>query len=302
MQGGTGFEEERDGTAPAVGGWESALGDREEEAKATSSRTGHVTPEAGLDKKGDIDAVGAISAAETAAWSAIPMQQLFEAPGTASLTSTSEMPLGEEDAKRRRSIMTARDAKPADASATSILCSVGMYLSARLVEVGIEHVFAVPGDFNMSLLDEVAKNEHISLVSCCNELNAGYAAEGYARVRCAGAMIVTFNVGSFSALNAVAGAYAQNLPVVCITGSPNSLERGKSRFVHHSVRRGYDLAERRIYSEVTSECVTIDNPEDAPSLIDRKQPPTSLFTHIPRSFDQQHEGVEGRSSGRTRRM
>lgn len=43
-------------------------------------------------------------------------------------------------------------------------------------------------------------------IGCCNELNAGYAADGYARGKGLGALVVTHMVGALSALNAIAGA------------------------------------------------------------------------------------------------
>lgn len=59
--------------------------------------------------------------------------------------------------------------------------TVGHYLAQRLEEVGVRDYFAIPGDFNLSLLDELLKNPRLKMINCCNELNAGYAADGYAR-------------------------------------------------------------------------------------------------------------------------
>lgn len=59
--------------------------------------------------------------------------------------------------------------------------TVGQYLAARLAKIGLGHYFAVPGDYNLVLLDEVLKSPDLRMISCCNELNAGYAADGYAR-------------------------------------------------------------------------------------------------------------------------
>jgi pyruvate decarboxylase len=53
----------------------------------------------------------------------------------------------------------------------------------------------------------------------CNELNAGYAAYGYPRVKGIGALITTFGVGKLSAIDAIAGAYAEKTPVVHIVGT-----------------------------------------------------------------------------------
>src|ERR1700758_5135041 len=90
--------------------------------------------------------------------------------------------------------------------------SVGGYLARRLEQAGVRHYFTVPGDFNLVLLDQLLKNPRLQMIGCCNELNAGYAAEGYARANGLGALVVTYSVGGLRALNAVARAYAEDLP------------------------------------------------------------------------------------------
>src|ERR1700739_3631252 len=95
--------------------------------------------------------------------------------------------------------------------------TVGKYLAARFEQIGLKHYFMVPGDYNLVLLDELLRNEQIQQIGCCNELNAAYAAEGYARANGVGALVVTFNVGALSAINGVAGAYAERLPVIFVS-------------------------------------------------------------------------------------
>jgi TPP-dependent 2-oxoacid decarboxylase len=53
-------------------------------------------------------------------------------------------------------------------------------------------------------------------------LPAAYAADGYARIRGVGALVTTYGVGELSALNGVAGSFAERVPVVLITGSSPS--------------------------------------------------------------------------------
>lgn len=72
------------------------------------------------------------------------------------------------------------------------------------------------------LLDQLLLEEKLSWVGTCNELNAGYAADGYARVRGAAACVATFTVGGLSIINAIAGSYSEDLPVIIITGKPFS--------------------------------------------------------------------------------
>jgi pyruvate decarboxylase len=71
--------------------------------------------------------------------------------------------------------------------------TIGRYLAQRLVQLGVKHYFTVPGDFTLALLDEFLKEEELQLIGCCNELNAGYAADGYARAtKGLGCVMVTY--------------------------------------------------------------------------------------------------------------
>src|SRR6201999_2888603 len=97
--------------------------------------------------------------------------------------------------------------------------TIGDFLLRRLEEAGIRHLFGVPGDYNLALLQQLQDSGRIEWVGNCNELNASYAADGYARLNGMGALLVTNGVGALSALNGVAGAYAEHVPVVCICGS-----------------------------------------------------------------------------------
>ena len=147
--------------------------------------------------------------------------------------------------------------------------TVGGYLATRLEQVGIKHYFAVPGDYNLMLLDEFLKNPNLQMISCCNELNAGYAADGYARASGVSAAVVTFSVGGLSILNAIAGAYAEDLPVIIISGGPNSNSEAQNQLLHHTcgeVSYGYC---RDIFAHVTSSSVIIRHLEDVPTQIDK---------------------------------
>lgn len=147
--------------------------------------------------------------------------------------------------------------------------SVGEYLGQRLAQAGVRHYFTVPGDFNLILLDQLLKNPQLKMVSCCNELNAGYAAEGYARANGIGALVVTYSVGGLSALNAVACAYAEGLPVIVISGGINSNSAAEGQVIHHGLGEvRYDY-QRQIYEHVRVGAFAVHRPEDAPATIDR---------------------------------
>ncbi|CAM3190295.1 pyruvate decarboxylase [Komagataeibacter xylinus] len=146
--------------------------------------------------------------------------------------------------------------------------TVGTYLAERFAQIGLKHHFAVAGDYNLVLLDQLLKNKDCEQVCCSNELNCGFSAEGYARANGAGAAVVTFSVGALSALNAIGGAYAENLPVILVSAAPNSNDHGSGHILHHTIGTtdyGYQL---RIAKELTCAAVSIISAEDAPEKID----------------------------------
>jgi len=146
--------------------------------------------------------------------------------------------------------------------------TVGNYLATRFEQIGLKRYFMVPGDYNLVLLDQLLWNKNVQQIGCCNELNAAYAAEGYARVNGCGAVITTFNVGAFSALNGVAGAYAENLPMIFVSAGYNTNDPSKNHLLHHTLGTHDFSYQYEIYRRVTCAAVRILNAENAPTLID----------------------------------
>ena len=108
------------------------------------------------------------------------------------------------------------------------------YLVKKLEELGINDFFGLPGDYNFNILYAVENNPNTNWIGCTNELNAGYAADGYARQRGFGAVITTYGVGELSAINAIAGSYAENVPVITIVGTPATKCIENKTPVHHN--------------------------------------------------------------------
>ncbi|WP_040767983.1 alpha-keto acid decarboxylase family protein [Novipirellula maiorica] len=113
--------------------------------------------------------------------------------------------------------------------------SIGQYLVRRLRDYGVDDLFGIPGDYVLSLYSELEKSP-INVVGCTREDCAGFAADGYARIRGMGALCVTYCVGGLSVCNSIAGAYAEKSPVVVISGSPGIKERSTGALLHHMVR------------------------------------------------------------------
>ncbi|MFN6543866.1 alpha-keto acid decarboxylase family protein [Mycolicibacterium nivoides] len=118
------------------------------------------------------------------------------------------------------------------------LYTVGDYLLDRLAELGVTEVFGVPGDYQLEFLDHILAHPQMNWIGGANELNAGYAADGYGRLRGMAALVTTFGVGELSAANAVAGSYAEHVPVVHIVGAPSKDSQGARRIVHHTLGDG----------------------------------------------------------------
>ncbi|XP_010279075.1 PREDICTED: pyruvate decarboxylase 1-like [Nelumbo nucifera] len=152
--------------------------------------------------------------------------------------------------------------------ASSSSGTLGRHLARRLVQIGIRDVFSVPGDFNLTLLDHLVAEPELNLIGCCNELNAGYAADGYVRAKGVGACVVTFTVGGLSVLNAIAGAYSEDLPVICIVGGPNSNDFGTNRILHHTIGLPDFSQEFRCFQTVTCHQAVVNNLENAHEQID----------------------------------
>ncbi|KQH76480.1 indolepyruvate decarboxylase [Mycobacterium gordonae] len=129
--------------------------------------------------------------------------------------------------------------------------TVGDYLLDRLAELGISEIFGVPGDYNLAFLDHIVTHPKLRWVGNANELNAGYAADGYGRLRGLSAVVTTFGVGELSLANAIAGSYAEHVPVVHIVGGPSKDAQATRRALHHSLGDGDFEHFLRISREIT---------------------------------------------------
>ncbi|MFN8070261.1 MAG: thiamine pyrophosphate-binding protein [Mycobacterium sp.] len=113
--------------------------------------------------------------------------------------------------------------------------TVAAYTLSRLAALGIEKVFGVPGDYAFSVDDAVETVPELEWVACANELNAAYAADGYARIRGAAILSTTYGVGELSALNGVMGSRAHRLPVFHIVGMPSERIQQLGLITHHNL-------------------------------------------------------------------
>jgi indolepyruvate decarboxylase len=153
--------------------------------------------------------------------------------------------------------------------AATATTTIGSYLATRLEQIGLKHHFAVAGDYNLVLLDQLLANKNMQQIYCCNELNCSFSAEGYARANGAAACVVTYSVGALTAFDGIGGAYAESLPVILISGSPNTNDLGANHLLHHTLGTLNFHYQIDIARHITCEAVAITHPEEAPYLIDK---------------------------------
>lgn len=146
--------------------------------------------------------------------------------------------------------------------------TIGDFLLRRLREAGVSHLFGVAGDFNLEFLLQMEEGDEFNWVGNCNELNAAYAADGYARLNGISGLVVTNGVGAWSAINGVAGAYSEHVPVIAVCGSLPLKSLDRNLLMHHtSADTDYD-AVMRGYAQVTAAQARL-TPRTAVAEIDR---------------------------------
>ncbi|KAL8915613.1 MAG: hypothetical protein Q9172_006845 [Xanthocarpia lactea] len=144
---------------------------------------------------------------------------------------------------------------------------VAEYLFQRLHQVGIRGVHGVPGDYNLVALDYISK-AGLNWVGNVNELNAGYAADGYARIKGISAVVTTFGVGELSLLNAIAGAYSEFVPIVHIVGTPSTLSQKDGMLLHHTLGNGNFEVFSDMSKNISCAMAKLNDPHEAATLID----------------------------------
>jgi TPP-dependent 2-oxoacid decarboxylase len=143
--------------------------------------------------------------------------------------------------------------------------TVGQYLLKRLEQLGINQIFGVPGDFVLKFCDQIIHSP-LQFINTCNELNGGYAADGYARINRIGALVVTYGPGALSAINAIAASFAEHIPVIIISGSPDTKYHRAQTPWHHTL--GDYRIPKKMFAEITVASEVLMDPVKAPGQID----------------------------------
>ncbi len=148
--------------------------------------------------------------------------------------------------------------------------TVADYLLTRLLQLNVTDVFQIPGDYVKHFTQALEYFPGINTIGCINELDAGYAADAYARTRGLAAISLQYGVSTFSALNAIAGAYVERSPIVVVSATPGADARNIGNMYdvlyHHST--GNLNADQTVFENVTVAAITLSTNEGADEKID----------------------------------
>jgi indolepyruvate decarboxylase len=149
--------------------------------------------------------------------------------------------------------------------------TVADYLLTRLKQLDVTELFQIPGDYVKNFTQALEKFKGIETIGTSNELDAAYAADAYGRTRGLSAVSLQYGVSTFSALNAVAGAYVESSPMVVISATPGANDRQIGNMYnvlyHHST--GNLKADQEIFKHVTVASETLSTAVGAAKKIDQ---------------------------------
>ena len=142
------------------------------------------------------------------------------------------------------------------------------FLFDQLWDRGVRHIFGIPGDFALNLYEAFERDGRFTLVRLSHEPAVGFAADGAARMTVGlGVCCVTYGAGGLNMVNPVACAYAEESPLVVLSGGPGRAEKRSGLHVHHEVKT-YE-SQLNVYREVTEYSAILDDPRTAATHIMR---------------------------------
>ena len=146
--------------------------------------------------------------------------------------------------------------------------TLGRALLTALRDHGAQEIFGIPGDFVLPFFKVVEESGILPFYTLSHEPAVGFAADAASRFRGAiSVAVATWGAGAFNLVNSIAGAYAERVPVVVISGAPGVQERASGWRLHHMSREVE--TQTRIFREITCDHAVLDDPAQAPALIAR---------------------------------
>lgn len=138
---------------------------------------------------------------------------------------------------------------------------VADFIADFIAELGVKHVFLLPGGGAMYLVDAAGKCPGLQVVACLHEQAAGISAEAYARINeNLGVAMVTTGPGATNAITAVAGAWIESVPLMVISGQVKRADMLRDSPLRQKGVQEVDIV--KIVKSITKYAVTVERPED----------------------------------------
>jgi len=138
---------------------------------------------------------------------------------------------------------------------------VADYIADFVADIGVNHVFLLPGGGAMYLVDAVGKCPRLEVVACLHEQAAAISAEAYARINeNIGVAMVTTGPGATNAITAVAGAWIESVPMMVISGQVKRADMLRDAPLRQKGVQEVDIV--KLVKGITKYAVTVDRPED----------------------------------------
>lgn len=146
--------------------------------------------------------------------------------------------------------------------------TIGRMLLESVQQAGARELFGIPGDFVLPLFKVIESWNGLPLYTLSHEPGVGFAADGAARSACRPSVaVVTYGAGALNMINPVAASYAEQVPVVVVSGGPGVGEQGSQLLLHHQAKRLG--SQYRMFQEVTCAQTRLSDPATAPAEVAR---------------------------------
>ena len=146
------------------------------------------------------------------------------------------------------------------------MTTIPRHIVRRLREHGVDVGFGIVGDYALRLFGAL-EDAGLPLLVTADEQGSGFAADAYARLRGLGMVGCTFSVGGLKLANATANAWAEQVPMLVVSGAPGVAEQEANGLLHHRIK-DFDT-QLKVYRDLTIAQAVLDNPVTAAAEIDR---------------------------------
>jgi len=144
--------------------------------------------------------------------------------------------------------------------------TIASHLVRRFRELGVDCGFGIVGDFALKMFSALDA-EGFPILVTTDEQGAGFAADACARLTGFGVVAVTYGAGGLKVANAAANAWAEQVPMLILSGGPGVVERVGNPNLHHKVK---DFGTQiRVYEELTCAQALLTTGDTATNEIDR---------------------------------